>query len=93
MPEVVAVLNQAQLFIGNDSGLMHMAAASGAPTIGLFGPTDAAVYQPAGRAAIAVVADTMQALRADDVLGAAIRLLNSAKLDGPARPATVSTQS
>jgi ADP-heptose:LPS heptosyltransferase len=33
-----ACLKRVQLFIGNDSGLMHLAASSGAPTLGLFGP-------------------------------------------------------
>ena len=56
LPEVSACLQQAALFIGNDSGLMHMAAAAGAPTIGLFGPTDAATYGPSGPRAMAVVA-------------------------------------
>src|SRR5205823_33932 len=35
-----AALKRARLFIGGDSGLMHMAAAAGAPTLGLFGPSD-----------------------------------------------------
>ena len=56
LPEVAAVLQRAALFIGNNSGLMHLSAAAGAPTIGLFGPTDATTYRPAGRRATAVVA-------------------------------------
>jgi heptosyltransferase III len=43
-----AVLRRAALFIGNDSGLMHIAAAAGAPTLGLFGPTQASHYAPWG---------------------------------------------
>lgn len=45
---VYAALKRARLFIGNDSGLMHMAAAAGAPTIGLFGPSDERHYAPWG---------------------------------------------
>lgn len=43
-----ATLKRARLFVGNDSGLMHLAAAAGAPTLGLFGPTDERVYGPWG---------------------------------------------
>ncbi len=43
-----ALLERATLFIGNDSGLMHIAAAAGAPTLGLFGPSDERVYGPWG---------------------------------------------
>lgn len=43
-----ALLERATLFIGNDSGLMHIAAATGAPTLGLFGPSDERVYGPYG---------------------------------------------
>ena len=43
-----AVLKRADLFIGNDSGLMHIAAAAGVPTIGLFGPSDERRYGPWG---------------------------------------------
>ena len=45
---VHACLRHARLFIGNDSGLMHLAAAAGAPTIGLFGPSDDRLYGPYG---------------------------------------------
>lgn len=43
-----ACLKRARLFIGNDSGAMHLAAAAGAPTIGLFGPSDERLYAPWG---------------------------------------------
>lgn len=43
---LAAVIRHADLFIGNDSGLMHISAAVGTPTIGLFGPTDNQVYGP-----------------------------------------------
>ena len=45
----LAVLRRCAFFIGNDSGLMHLAAASGAPTLGLFGPSRDEVYAPWGR--------------------------------------------
>jgi heptosyltransferase-3 len=45
-----AILRRAALFVGNDTGLTHIAAASGAPTLALFGPTPAAQYAPWGPA-------------------------------------------
>jgi ADP-heptose:LPS heptosyltransferase len=55
--EAAALLSRASLYIGNDSGLMHLAAAAGAPTLGLFGPTNAEEYAPSGRHARVVEAD------------------------------------
>jgi len=49
-----AALKRARLFIGNDSGLMHLAAAAGIPTLGLFGPSDETAYGPWGPTARAV---------------------------------------
>lgn len=46
-----ALLSRASLFVGNDSGLMHMAAATGVATLGLFGPSNELVYGPSGNRA------------------------------------------
>lgn len=75
LPQVSACLARCRLFIGNDSGLMHMAAAAGTPTIGLFGPTDASVYAPSGRATATVAAASMDAITVEAVAEAAQRLL------------------
>jgi lipopolysaccharide export system permease protein len=48
LPGGAGVLSRANIFIGNDSGLMHMAAAIGTATLGLFGPSDERVYGPWG---------------------------------------------
>jgi heptosyltransferase III len=45
---VAAVIKRTALFIGNDTGLMHLAAATGAPTLGLFGPSPIDQYSPWG---------------------------------------------
>jgi heptosyltransferase-3 len=44
--EAAAVLARMRLFIGNDSGLGHLAAAAGIPTLTLFGPGEPARYRP-----------------------------------------------
>ncbi|MER8595888.1 glycosyltransferase family 9 protein [Mesorhizobium sp. M1182] len=49
---LLAVLGQARLFLGNESGPMHMAAAAGTPVVGLFGLTDPAVWGPVGVASV-----------------------------------------
>lgn len=46
--EVAGMLERATLFLGNDSGITHLAVGVGAPTITLFGPTDPAVWAPRG---------------------------------------------
>lgn len=56
IPEVTALLSRAALYVGNDSGLMHLAAAAGAPTLGLFGPSMVSEYAPIGPRARPVVA-------------------------------------
>ncbi len=45
---IPACLGQAAFYLGNDSGLMHMAAAMGVPTLGLFGPSSEVFYGPWG---------------------------------------------
>ncbi len=46
--ELACWLAKASLFVGNDSGITHLAAAVGTPVLALFGPTDPAVWAPRG---------------------------------------------
>ena len=47
--EIFHVMKLCDLFIGNDSGLMHMASLSNIKTVGLFGPSDKDIYGPWGK--------------------------------------------
>lgn len=49
-----AVLRRCALFVGNDTGVMHLAAAAGIPTLGLFGPSKEQLYAPWGKSAAVV---------------------------------------
>ena len=46
--QLAALFERATVFVGNDSGLSHLAAVVGCPTLVLFGPTDPAVWAPTG---------------------------------------------
>ncbi|MFI5182510.1 MAG: lipopolysaccharide heptosyltransferase II [Thermoanaerobaculia bacterium] len=46
LPEVLGVLSRASLFVGNDSGIGHLAGAAGTPTVVVFGPTDPDATRP-----------------------------------------------
>ena len=48
LPVAAACIALTDLFVGNDSGLMHVAAATGTPTLGLFGPSPEKRYGPWG---------------------------------------------
>jgi heptosyltransferase-2 len=67
------VLARAGLFVGHDSGVSHLAAAWGAPTLALFGPTDPDVWAPLGPRVTVVRAPNrrMESLSAETVLAAA----------------------
>ncbi len=54
--EAAALLARCHAFVGNDSGLGHMAAAVGVPTLTVFGPGDPPRYRPWGEAARIVCA-------------------------------------
>lgn len=66
----------AAVYIGNDSGITHLAAATGVPTVALFGATDARVWAPRGENVTVVASDRMQSIAVDDVLQAAAKLLS-----------------
>jgi uncharacterized protein (DUF3084 family) len=48
LPELAAILEQCDAFVGHDSGISHLAAAVGTRSILLFGPTDPAIWAPGG---------------------------------------------
>ena len=48
LTQLASILHKCNVFIGNDSGPMHLAAAVGTPTIGLYGPGDPTRFGPVG---------------------------------------------
>jgi ADP-heptose:LPS heptosyltransferase len=58
LAESLALFGRARLVIANDTGMAHIAAAAGAPTIVLFGPTDARRWRPPGANVVVVQSPT-----------------------------------
>lgn len=86
IPEAAACIQRCALYVGNDSGLMHLAAASGAPTIGLCGTTldRADEMAPAGLRAAWARSDlarsdraTMESLSVEDVYAACVAMIGT----------------
>jgi heptosyltransferase-3 len=55
---LAAALAQCDVYVGNDSGITHLAAAAGVPAVAIFGPTDPAIWAPAGKRVRVVKSDT-----------------------------------
>ena len=91
LKEALALMSRCRLFISNDSGLMHVAAALGVPTIAIFGSTNPATTSPPGRNNVIIHTDVacspcltpdcptdfqcMDLIGVDDVYEAAVRML------------------
>ncbi len=52
--QLASVMDGCRFFVGNDSGISHMAAALGIPTLTIFGPTDPSVWSPRGEKTVTV---------------------------------------
>ncbi len=65
----------ARLYIGNDSGITHLAAATGVATVALFGPTCPETWAPRGENVTVLRSNPLEQLEVDQVLIAANRLL------------------
>lgn len=78
IPELAGRFARASLYIGNDSGPLHLAGAVGAPTVGIYGWTDPLEWAPVGRLVRAVrAADaTLPSIDPVTVLDAAYALLD-----------------
>ena len=59
LPEVVALAARARLFVGNDSGIAHIAAAVSTPSVVVFGSSNIAHWRPWNRAPAEVVLEEM----------------------------------
>lgn len=59
LPEVTALAARSQLFVGNDSGIAHIAAAVGTPSVVIFGSSNIAHWRPWNRAPAEVVFEEM----------------------------------
>jgi hypothetical protein len=65
--DLLAEMNNAAAFIGNDSGPAHLAAVTGLPTVTIFGPTNPALWRPIGPRVAVVEAADFSGLKADDI--------------------------
>jgi heptosyltransferase III len=68
--ELAAIAAQCSFFIGNDSGVSHLAAASGARGVAIFGPTDPVRWRPLG-AVRAIRRVPLDSLAVEEVLAEA----------------------
>jgi predicted lipopolysaccharide heptosyltransferase III len=59
LPEVTALAARSQVFVGNDSGIAHVAAAVGTPSVVIFGSSNIAHWRPWNRAPAEVVFEEM----------------------------------
>ena len=55
LPQLADVIDRADLFIGADSGVMHIAAATGTPVLSIFGPSNPDAWKPWAAGAHATV--------------------------------------
>jgi heptosyltransferase-1 len=92
IPQLISLTRRASLFIGGDTGPLHLAAALKIPGVALFGPTDPARNGPYGTRAVIVRSERsvtsyshvaapdpgLQSISVDEVVGASAKLLGVA---------------
>jgi glycosyl transferase family 9 (putative heptosyltransferase) len=68
--EVAQHLQQCMCYLGNDSGITHLAAMLGVPTVAIFGPTDPKIWRPIGPFVKVLHGHTLEDVSVDEVMGA-----------------------
>ncbi len=82
IPEVAALISLSDLFISNDTGIMHVAGTTATPQITVFGPTNPLNWAPIGKNKIYIrKSDLIDDIAVDDVFRICIRLLPSDNKD------------
>jgi heptosyltransferase III len=74
--DLAAWIRNARLYIGNDSGITHLAAAAGVPTVAIFGYSNPRVWAPRGKHVRIVAGQSLLDVEADAVLRTACDLLD-----------------
>jgi ADP-heptose:LPS heptosyltransferase len=72
--EVAALARLSRVFVCNDSGVSHLAAATGANGLAIFGPTDPARWRPLGHTTI-IRREPLNALTPDEVAAATSEII------------------
>ncbi|MGC1189922.1 MAG: glycosyltransferase family 9 protein, partial [Candidatus Binatus sp.] len=76
LPTVAALARLATAFVGNDSGVSHLAAAVGASGVAIFGPTDPVRWRPLGPGQIAILRrDPIDSIAVREVAGALLKFV------------------
>jgi heptosyltransferase-3 len=68
--EVARHLQQCMCYLGNDSGITHLAAMLGVPTVAIFGPTDPAIWRPMGPSVKVIHEGALEDVSVDRVMEA-----------------------
>ena len=77
--ELAETIGACAAYVGNDSGITHLAAAAGVPVVALFGETDPAVWGPRGPHVRVLQGEggCMDRIRVDEVMGALVTAMES----------------
>ncbi len=70
--ELACWLATARVYVGNDSGITHLAAAVGTPVVALFGPTDPRIWAPRGPRVRVIAKPALKDITMDEVVAAAL---------------------
>jgi len=80
LPEITALAAKAKLFVGNDSGIAHIAAAVGTPGVVIFGSSNVIHWRPYTDAPNEVVSgESIEKISVEMVIAAIERVLETAK--------------
>ncbi|HYL37263.1 MAG TPA: glycosyltransferase family 9 protein [Bryobacteraceae bacterium] len=82
--ELACWLATARVYIGNDSGITHLAAAVGTPVVALFGPTDPRIWAPRGEQVRVVAKASLAGITVDEVASVISNLHDIISIDGRA---------
>ncbi|MCM8809969.1 MAG: ADP-heptose--LPS heptosyltransferase, partial [Candidatus Omnitrophica bacterium] len=76
IPRLAAIIEFSDLFISNDTGIMHVAGATKTPLISLFGPTDPEIWAPIGENKFYIKKDDdINSIKVEDVINLINKIL------------------